>query len=254
MEDQQLVRSIEQAQRWLLDQQYPDGYWCGELEANVSITAEYLLLTHHLGIGDREPWDQIARYLRHHQQPAGYWSQWYGGPGELSTSIEAYFALKLAGEDPSAPHMARAREWILAQGGIAQARVFTKLWLALFDQYDWDQLPAMPPWVSLLPKWFPVNLYEFASWARATMVGITVVFSLRPTASLRAGAGVHELWRDPAERRQFAIPRPCSPLSWKSFFYTVDKGLRFLEAQPHPSVPASGAGNRRTLASGATGS
>ena len=224
-----LSDSVGRARDWLLADQAEDGYWWGELEANVSITAEYLLLTHHLGIGDPARWEKIARYLRHHQQPEGYWAQWWGGPGELSTSIEAYFALKLAGEDPSAPHMVRARDWILAQGGIVNARVFTKLWLALFDQFDWEQLPAMPPWVTLLPHWFPVNLYEFASWARATIVGITVVFALRPTTTVPAGAGVSELWRHPDERHRFAVKAPRNPLSWPGLFYAIDKGLRFLE-------------------------
>ena len=228
-EDLRLSGAIESATRWLLKAQDAEGWWWGELEANVSITAEYLLLTHHLGIADRDVWNKIAAYLRHHQQPQGYWAQWYGGPGELSTTIEAYFALKLAGEDPNAPHMRRAREWVLANGGIAKARVFTKLWLALFDQFDWDRLPAMPPWIVLLPSWFPFNLYEFGSWARATIVGITVIFTLRPIATVPAGAGVQELWCDPAQRRHFAIPRPANPAGWGAFFYGVDKVLRFLD-------------------------
>ncbi|MEE9278292.1 MAG: squalene--hopene cyclase [Dehalococcoidia bacterium] len=229
VDEARLAASITGAQEWLSEHQYKDGYWCGELEANVSISAEYLLLTHHLGIGDRERWRKIVAYLRHHQQPQGYWAQWYGGPGELSTTIEAYFALKLAGEDPTAPHMVRAREWILDQGGIANARVFTKLWLALFDQFDWDQLPAMPAWLNLLPTWFPVNLYEFGSWARATIVGITVVFTLRPTATLPAGAGVQELWCDPAQRRQSGVTPPRDTVSWQGFFYGLDKVLRFMQ-------------------------
>ena len=227
--DARLSAAIDEATRWLLEAQADDGYWWGELEANASITAEYLLLTHHLGIADREVWAKIARYLRHHQQPEGWWAQWYGGPGELSTTIEAYFALKLAGEDPNAPHMVRAREWVLANGGIAKARVFTKLWLALFEQYDWDRLPAMPPWVVLLPSWFPFNIYEFASWARATIVGVSVIFSLRPTATVPAGAGVQELWCDPAQRRELAVGRPRNPFGWSGFFYGVDKVLRLLD-------------------------
>ena len=227
--DAHLTRAVDRATQWLLDRQDPAGWWWGELESNAAITSEYLLLTHHLGVSDPEQWRKIAAYLRRQQQPEGYWPQYYSGPGELSTSVEAYFALKLAGEDPNAPHMQRARDWILAQGGIARARVFTKLWLALFGEYDWDRLPAMPAWINLLPKWFPVNVYEFASWARATIVGITVIFALRPTATVPAGAGVQELWRHAEERRQFSVPRPRAPLGWASFFYTLDKGLRFLD-------------------------
>ena len=224
-----LSDTIARARDWLLHDQAEAGYWWGELEANASITAEYLLITHYLGIGNPEQWAKIARYLRHHQQPQGYWSQWWGGPGELSTSIEVYFALKLAGEDPSAPHMVRARDWILEQGGIAQARVFTKMWLALFDQFDWDQLPIVPTWINLLPSWGPLNVYELASWSRATVVGLTVVFASRPMAALPAGAGVSELWRHPNERQQFAVGAPRNPFSWAGIFYTLEKGLRFLE-------------------------
>ena len=153
VEDERLQSTIASAQSWLLNDQHKEGFWWGELEANASITAEYLLLTHHLGIGEPEKWAQMANYLRRQQTAAGYWAQYLDGPGELSTTIEAYFALKLSGEDPNAAHMVQAREWILEQGGIAKARVFTKIWLALFDQYDWDRLPAMPAWLTLLPNW-----------------------------------------------------------------------------------------------------
>lgn len=227
--DDELRRAIERAQTWLIGEQDGAGFWWGELESNASITAEYLLLTHHLGIGDREQWAGIARYLRAQQREDGFWAQYLDGSGDVSTSVEAYFALKLAGDDPKAPHMRRAREWILEQGGIASARVFTKIWLALFGQYDWERLPAMPAWLNLLPSWFPINLYEFASWARATVVGITVIMTLRPTASLPAGAGVPELWARPSDRTRFAAPNPKRWLSWEGVFMAVDSALRFLD-------------------------
>ena len=225
----ELRRAIDGGQQWLIDQQDPSGFWWGELESNPSITSEYLLLTHHLGIGDRAQWDGIARYLRVQQRPQGFWAQYLDGPGDVSTSVEAYFALKLAGDDPEAPHMRRAREWIVEQGGIASARVFTKIWLALFGEFDWDRLPAMPPWINLLPRWFPINLYEFASWARATIVGITVIMTLRPTATLPAGAGVPELWASPGDRRRFAVDRPRQLWSAAGAFYAVDSVLRLLD-------------------------
>jgi squalene-hopene/tetraprenyl-beta-curcumene cyclase len=229
IEDDRLQATIASAQSWLLNDQHKEGFWWGELEANASITAEYLLLTHHLGVGEPEKWAQMANYLRRQQTDSGYWAQYLNGPGELSTTIEAYFALKLSGEDPNAAHMVQAREWILDRGGIAKARVFTKMWLALFDQYDWDRLPAMPAWLNLLPNWFPINLYEFASWARATIVGISVISTLRPVATLPAGAGVQELWCDPKERRTFAVQTPTNLASWKGAFFGIDKVLRFMD-------------------------
>ena len=227
--DRQLADAVERAQGWLLDRQDAAGFWWGELESNASITAEYLLLTHHLGIGNRAQWEEIARYLRAQQRAEGFWSQYHDGPGDISTSIEAYFALKLAGDDPDSPHLARARAWILEQGGIAKARVFTKIWLALFGEYDWDRLPAMPAWINLLPNRFPINIYAFASWARATIVGITVIMAIRPRAALPAGAGVPELWAKPGDRRRFAAERPARLRSWGGFFYALDKALRLLD-------------------------
>ena len=227
--DQDLTQTIARATGWLVDKQDPSGFWWGELESNASITAEYLLMTHHLGIADREQWEGIARYIRAQQTPEGYWAQYLDGPGEISTTIEAYFALKLVGDDPNSLHMTRAREWILAQGGIVNARVFTKIWLAMFGEYDWDRLPAMPPWINLLPSWLPINLYEFASWARATIVGITVIMTLRPTAALPAGAGVPELWVNPEDRRKFARSRPRNILSAEGAFYMADKLLRLMD-------------------------
>ena len=227
--DADIARALQRATDWLVDQQDPAGFWWGELESNTSITAEYLLLTHHLGIADRRQWDGIARYLRGRQRPEGDWAQYSDGPGDVSTSVESYFALKLAGDDPDSPHMTRAREWILAQGGIVEARVFTKIWLALFGEFDWDRLPAMPPWINLLPNWLPINLYEFASWARATIVGITVIMTLRPTAALPAGAGVGELWVKPSDRRRFAVPTPKKLFSSAGAFLIVDKLLRLLD-------------------------
>ena len=227
--DEALSRTIESATDWLLHQQDPAGFWWGELESNPSITAEYLLLTHHLGVANRQQWDGVARYIRSQQRPEGFWAQYLNGPGDISTSVEAYFALKLAGDDPDSPHMTRAREWILQHGGIVRARVFTKIWLAMFGEFDWDRLPAMPPWINLLPSWLPINLYEFASWARATVVGITVIMTLRPTAALPAGAGVSELWLKPSDRRKFAVPAPRNPFSAEGAFYLLDSLLRLLD-------------------------
>ena len=227
--DDRLGAAIGRARDWLLERQDPAGFWWGELESNASITSEYLLLTHHLGIGDRELWDGIAKYLRAQQRPEGFWPQYRDGPGDVSTSVEAYFALKLAGDDPDAAHMARARAWIIEQGGIAEARVFTKIWLAMFGEFDWERLPAMPAWLNLLPAWFPVNIYDFASWARATIVGITVIMATRPTAALPAGAGVPELWAKPSDRRKFAAERPARLRSRGGCFWLLDKALRALD-------------------------
>src|SRR5690606_2646593 len=120
-----------------------------------------------------------ATWIRNQQREDGTWATFHGGPGDLSTTIEAYVALRLAGDDPAAPHMDRARRFVVDAGGVEASRVFTRIWLALVGRWDWDDLPALPPEVMLLPPRVPLNIYDFACWARQTIVPLTVVFAHR---------------------------------------------------------------------------
>ncbi|MBC7221297.1 squalene--hopene cyclase [Candidatus Bipolaricaulota bacterium] len=235
-----LDRAIERAVAWLLDHQYPEGYWWGELESNVTITAEHLFLTHILGIGSQELWDKIARYLLSQQREDGTWANWYGGPGDLSTTVEAYLALKMAGVDPSLPPMAKAREWILARGGVEKSRVFTKMWLALLGEWPWEATPMLPPELVLLPTWFPVNIYAFASWARGTIVPLTVLRALKPVHPIPEGARVADLFPRGRQNAAYALPRKGG--GWGRFFFQLDRLLRAYERRPIRSL------RRRALA------
>lgn len=207
--------------------QHPDGYWWGELESNATMAAEHVMLERILGIADGARTAKIAAYLRGLQSDDGSWPVYHGGPGDVSITTEAYFALKLCGEDPSAQHMQNAREWVRAHGGIAKTRVFTKLWLSLFGQFDWAALPCMPPEAILFPAWFPFNIYEFASWARATMVPILVVWARRPVTQIAPHEGVAELHGAPGNGARAA--RGDGLLSWRSFFRVADGALRWHE-------------------------
>ena len=163
------------------------GWWKGELETNVTMDAEDLLLREFLGIrGERET-AEAARWIRSQQRDDGTWANFYGGPAELSTTVEAWVVLRLAGDPVDAPHMARARSYIVAAGGLERTRVFTRIWLALFGLWPWDQLPELPPEMIFLPKWFPLNVYDWACWARQTVVPLTIVGSLRPVRPLPFG-------------------------------------------------------------------
>ncbi|MFQ6117571.1 MAG: squalene--hopene cyclase, partial [Candidatus Bipolaricaulia bacterium] len=226
---EELERAITKAKEYLLDIQYPEGFWWGELESNVTIIAEYLLLTHFLGLKDGERWRKIANYLLEQQREDGTWAIWHDGPGDLSTTIEAYFALKLAGVGPDRPELRRAREFILEQGGIPKARVFTKIWLSLFGQWRWEDLPLMPPELMLFPTWFPFNIYEFASWARGTIVPLLIVLAERPTVPIPRWAGLDELYPEP---RRPHYPAPRKRGGWGSLFYLADRALRLYERVP----------------------
>ena len=222
--------AIRRSQDCFLRTQSPRGYWVGELESNVAISAEYLLLRRFLGVPLPEREGKIANYIRSRQRSDGTWAIWHDGPGDLSASIEAYFALKVAGDSPEAGHMRKAREFILSRGGIPEARVFTKIWLALFGQFPWDGVPAMPPEIMLLPNWFYVNIYEFACWARGTVVPMLIILDRKPRSPLPVD--VKELYPHPLPRYSLAMPRAEQLWGWKSFFLAMDKVFRTYDRFP----------------------
>jgi squalene-hopene/tetraprenyl-beta-curcumene cyclase len=174
--EQALDRAVER----LLALQHPDGWWKGLLETNVTIEAEDLFLREFLGVRDDGDTAATAAWIRSKQRDDGTWANFYGGPPELSTTVEAYAALRLAGDPQDADHMRRAREFIVASGGVERTRVFTKIWLALFGLWPWSRVPVIPPELIFLPPWFPLNVYDFACWARQTVVALTVVSHFRP--------------------------------------------------------------------------
>ncbi|WP_406064155.1 squalene--hopene cyclase [Streptomyces sp. NBC_01077] len=219
--DEAAARAAERAVGHLLARQDPEGWWKGDLETNVTMDAEDLLLRQFLGILDADTTRAAALHIRRQQREDGAWATFYGGPGELSATVEAYVALRLAGDLPEAPHMARAAAWVRARGGIAAARVFTRIWLALFGWWRWEDLPELPPELLFLPKWFPLNIYDFGCWARQTIVPLTVVSAKRPVRP--APFPLDELHTDPAR------PNPARPLApatgWDGLFQRLDKAL-----------------------------
>ncbi|MGD0232307.1 MAG: squalene--hopene cyclase [Syntrophorhabdales bacterium] len=219
--------AIEKSGRYFIHSQYPEGYWWFELESNVTITSEYLMLLHFAGIMDKERDAKIANHILKHQRPDGTWAIYKGGRGDVSTTVEAYFALKLAGHSAQDPRLIRAREFIIASGGVEKARFFTKIFLALFNQYDWKAIPSVPVEIVLLPPWFPLNIYNFSSWARATFVPLSVVLDIKPVKAIPEGHGVRELsiQDDAAGFRKLDEPI----FSWKRFFAQLDRLIKATE-------------------------
>ncbi|MEC4019034.1 squalene--hopene cyclase [Streptomyces sp. H27-D2] len=214
-------RATARAVEHLLAQQDPEGWWKGDLETNVTMDAEDLLLRQFLGVQDPKTLEAAARHIRAEQREDSTWAGFYGGPGELSTTIEAYLALRLAGDAVDAPHMASAAAWVRSRGGIAAARVFTRIWLALFGWWKWDDLPELPPELIFLPKWVPLNIYDFGCWARQTIVPLTVVSAVRPVRP--APFGLDELHTDPA--RPNPPQRKAAATSWDGLFQRLDQAL-----------------------------
>src|SRR5215471_5532045 len=243
------AEALARARDHLLGLQHDQGWWQGELETNVTMDAEDLLLREFLGVRTAEQTQAAARWIASQQRDDGTWANFYGGPGDLSTTVEAYVALRLAGHEPQAPHLARAAEWIRGQGGIPATRVFTRIWLALFGEWSWDDLPVMPPELIYLPAWFPLNVYDWGCWARQTIVALAVVGSFRPSRPL--GFTLDEL---------FTGVRPTSAERdpWAMLFNGLDKVLhtyanRALGARRHHSaVGLSAAPNGRRPTDAAT--
>ncbi len=222
--------ALDRAVGHLLGLQHEQGWWQGELETNVTMDAEDLLLREFLGVRTPEQTAAAARWIRACQRADGTWANFRGGDADLSTTVEAYVALRLAGDDPDEAHMLRAADWIRAAGGIPATRVFTRMWLALFGEWSWDDLPVMPPELIYFPKWFPLNVYDWACWARQTIVPLTIVGSLRPVRPLPVG--LSEL-QAPAAR-----PARHDRDPWAAVFGGLDRALHVYERRGGGVAPA----------------
>lgn len=234
-------QAIGRSQEYLFGRQAPEGFWWGELESNPTMEAEYIFLTHYLGVRDEVRWRKISNFILGRQQPDGGWSQYYGGPSDLSTSCECYLALKMAGMSANDPALEHARTHILARGGVEKARVFTKIWFALLGQWDWRGTPYLPPELVLIPNGLPFNIYEFAMWSRATIVPMSVLLSRHPTRPVDASAGIDELFARGRSAANIELPNPGG-LGIERLLYAVDRLIRHGERLPW--LPA----RRRALA------
>jgi squalene-hopene/tetraprenyl-beta-curcumene cyclase len=224
-----VYRSIRKTQAFFLAEQKDEGFWWSELESNVTMTAEYLMMLHFLGIHDPERERRIANHILTQQRVDGTWALFWGGKGDLSTTVEAYFALKLAGRSADEPAMCKARQFILATGGLEASRVFTKIFLALFGELEWEAVPSISAELMLLPPWAPFNIYSMSSWARATLVPLSVVSEVKPVRHLPENLKITELFQDPGNRRPPLVGRKFPLLSWKRFFLAVDAMLKAVD-------------------------
>ncbi|MFZ0090416.1 MAG: squalene--hopene cyclase [Solirubrobacteraceae bacterium] len=216
--------ALVRAQEHLLSQQHTDGWWKGELQTNVTMDAEDMLLREFLGIRDPQTTKRSAAWVRSQQRPDGTWANFTDGPADLSTTIEAYVALRLAGDATEAEHMRAAAAFVRDAGGVQCARVFTHIWLALFGAWSWDQVPALLPEQILLPASFPLNPYDFACWARQTVVALSVVLAHRPVRPLPFG--IEEL----SGPQAWSPPPAASPLG--RAMVALDGVLRVYQRHP----------------------
>jgi squalene-hopene/tetraprenyl-beta-curcumene cyclase len=231
-----LDRAIDAAREALSGVQNERGYWLFELEADCTISAEYILMQHFLGEIDRPLETKIAAYLRARQAQHGGWPLYQGGELDISCTVKAYFALKLAGDSAQAPHMLRARAALLERGGAARANVFTRITLALFGQVPWRAVPYIPVEIMLLPRWFPFHLDKVSYWSRTVMVPLLILCTRRPRAKNPRNVDITELFTTPPEeeRHYFRTPGGRSVLLARAFL-VLDRCARRID----PLIPGA---------------
>lgn len=222
--------TLRAAVNWLLDHQDPQGFWVGMVETNSAMEAEWLLCSHILGI--RLPIeDGVIRALLKRQRADGSWDVYHGAPdGDVNSTIEVYAALRAKGISSQAPEMVKARQWILAHDGMRKVRVFTRYWLALIGVWPWRATPNLPPEIVRFPRWFPFSLYNFASWARATIVPLAIICARRPVFPLPDGDKLEELFPVPYADFDFSLSETKpGPLTFERLFVDIDRALHALQ-------------------------
>jgi squalene-hopene/tetraprenyl-beta-curcumene cyclase len=222
--------AVDRARACLLARQVPDGHWVGELQGDTILESEWILLMAFLGREQDERILKAARYILHQQRAEGGWAIYPGGPADLSASVKAYFALKLAGHDPEAPALRRAREIIRGLGGAAGCNSFTKFYLALLGQFPYANCPAVPPEMVLLPSWAYFNIYAMSSWTRTIVIPLSIFYAHKPVRTLPDRLGIAELFLEPPDTPLWPHPPTAAWLSWTNFFLALDQVFKRVEA------------------------
>lgn len=223
--------AVTRSVQWLLSHQSEEGYWWGELEADTTLESDYVLYLHVLGRLNSPKIQKLARYIRERQLPDGGWNIFQGGPSELNATVKAYVALRLAGDPASSPHLEKARKKVQDLGGLESTNSYVRFYLAMVGAIDWSIVPAIPPELMLLPKWFPLNLYEMSSWTRGIVVPLAIVFAHKPTWRLPDGVTVTELFKTTgAKPPSFRWDKRF--FSWRNCFLALDRSIKACEHLP----------------------
>lgn len=226
-----LADAIDRAKAGLLDLQSEEGYWVFELEADCTIPSEYILMTHFMDEIDVTLQAKIAQYLREQQGQDGSYPLYKGGAGDLSCTIKAYYAMKLAGDSIQSRHMVKARRWILARGGAAKANVFTRIMMAMFEQIPWRGVPFIPVEIMLLPQWFPFHIDKVSYWSRTVVVPLFILCTYKVKARNPNKVGISELFITPPELEKNYFAHVKTPLG--KCILAADRMGRLLE----PLIP-----------------
>src|SRR5215469_2675963 len=225
-----VAAAVDASRKYLFSLQSPeDGYWSGELGADTTLESDYVLLHRLLGTEDPMRTQKCANEILSHQNADGGWPIFNGGPSNISASVKAYFALKMAGYGPDHGALAKARERILAMGGVTEVNTFTKIYLCFLGQYDYDSVPAIPPELVLFPNWFWFNIYEISSWSRAILVPLSIAYAKKPFKKIPAEMCIDELFIGGRHGKHLHLKWNEKKISWRNFFLVLNRIVHFCE-------------------------
>ncbi len=228
-----LEKAINKTQDLLLGKQNEQGFWVGELEADASVTAGYIPFMYFMtNVIDPDKRERIINFVRLKQKADGSWSTYNGGPGDLNVTVQVYFALRLASVPSTEPFMLLARQFVLSKGGVMKVNTITRIWLAMFGQYDYRGTPSIPPEIALLPNRFFFNIYDFASWSRETIIALMLILTVKPVCKMPESASIEELYVEPKGKRHYILTNIGGFFSFQNFFLYLDRLFKILEIQP----------------------
>jgi squalene-hopene/tetraprenyl-beta-curcumene cyclase len=225
-----VAAGIERSIDWLMSLQHPEGYWCGELEADSMLEADYIFMHTLLGTGDRSKMERAVNEILRHQNEDGGWSLYPGGPSNVNYGVKCYLALKLMGWTADHPTMVKIRESVLSLGGVVECNTYTKIYLCSLGQYDYDAVPAVPPEIILFPNWFYFNIYEISSWSRGILVPLSIIYAKKPFKKIPAEQGIDELFVGGRANADLHLRWDRKHLvSWRNFFLFTDRLMHWAE-------------------------
>ena len=218
---------LKNAVKWIKARQSPDGMWCAPLETNCCMESQWILAMDFIGRDDyKKP--MVLEYIKSKQRKDGAWDVYFDAEkGDVNTTLESYFALRISGEDPNSEHMKKAAKWLVDNNWQSNIRVFTKYWLALFGEWCWEDTPYLPPEIIFMPPWCPFNIYDFAAWARCTMLPLSIVTARRPVKPLPENLRLDELYPKGRAAYDLSLKNDAKTFSWASIFMKVDSALHF---------------------------
>ena len=224
--DVALAEATRAAADWLIADQKPDGHWVARAQSNSCMEAQWCLALHFLGLEDHPLRPRLGKAILKSQREDGSWGIYHDAPnGDINTTVEAYAALRSLGYADDAPELEKARAWIQSKGGLKNIRVFTRYWLALIGEWPWDKTPNVPPEVVYFPRWFPFNIYNFAQWARATLMPISILSAHRPAKPLPEGRRLDALFPEGRDKFDYELPEKPDATTLEKLFRLADKAL-----------------------------